>query len=164
MAGQRDDKRWADRQKRINDLTTAATATGAAALGGALAGKTKVAGKVLPRKVHAALRTDKADDVRNTIALASMVGGTVSGLNWRTRLSSDAMDPQVRASNVSRAVKREVTRAVESEKEKLAKGMVSPTTATTWGREGMKRHARRGYYARPKLPARIRASRVRGVQ
>lgn len=161
MAAQRDDERWAKRQRTINNLATAATGTGAAALGVALAGKSKAAGKVLPKRLHRALQSDKADDVRNTVALASMLGGTASGIHWTKRLSQDATDPQVRASNVSRAVKREVKQAVESEKAKLAKGMRQAAVVRTIGQEGFKVHSRRGGYARPPVRGRIRARGVR---
>jgi hypothetical protein len=107
--------KWAKKQVHLTDLSTGLTGAGAAALGLGIAGKSKAAGKVLPKKLHRYLQSGKGDDVRNSVALASMVAGTASGVNWSKKLRRDA-DPN---------------KAVVSEQEKalnLAKAWVPSTT------------------------------------
>lgn len=84
---------WAKKQVHLTDLSTALTGMGAGALGLGIAGKSKAAGKVLPKRLHTYLKSGKGDDVRNSVALASMVAGTASGVNWSKKLRRDA-DPE----------------------------------------------------------------------
>jgi hypothetical protein len=101
------DAQWARKQAHLTDASTVLTGLGAGALGLGLAGKTKAAGKVMPKRLHRALQSSKSDDVRNSVALASMVAGTMSGINWSKKLKRDA-DPvkaaaQDRALNLAKA-------------------------------------------------------------
>lgn len=111
-----EDLRWSKQQRRLTEATTAATATGATALGLMLAGKTKVGGRVLPKKVRDKLRTERADDVRNTIALAGMVGGVASGANWARKLKRDTdpsrpvVTPEQKAANLAAAMKTDLSK------------------------------------------------------
>lgn len=98
--------KWAKKQVHLTDLSTGLTGLGAAALGLGIAGKTKAAGRVLPKKLHHKLQSSKSDDIRNSIALASMVAGTASGVNWSKKLRRDA-DPakaQENALNLAKAM------------------------------------------------------------
>ena len=101
---------WARKQAHLTDLSTGLTAAGATALGLGLAGKTKAAGKVLPKRLHRDLQSSKGDDVRNSVALASMVAGTASGVNWSKKLRRDAdpekaaMKDQEKALNLAKAM------------------------------------------------------------
>ena len=116
------------------------TAVGATALGGMLAGKTKLAGKVLPHKLHLALKTGKADDARNTVALASMLTGVASGVNWSKKLRRDA-DPeaaaaaQTKAANLAKAMSGDVTKGIIPS----AVARTASTGALTMRRAGYRR-------------------------
>ena len=88
-----EDQKWANSQRHLTNVSTGLTAAGAAALGAMLGGKTKAGKKILPKALHKKLKTGKADDVRNSIALASMVGGVASGAHWSKKLKSDAKKP-----------------------------------------------------------------------
>lgn len=140
-----DDRHWSLNQKRITDTTTALTAAGALGLGGMLAGKTKAAKKVLPKKVHEALRSGNADDVRNTIALASMVGGVASGIHWSKKLKSDAQNAEPVQNRLAKA-------AAVAEHMEIGKGIVASGYARTI--RGVR--PRRAYYRRASLPRPLR--------
>lgn len=110
-----EDRSWALKQRHITDASTALTAAGAVGLGAMLAGKTKSAKKVLPKGVHRKLQSGKADDLRNTIALASMVGGVASGAHWSKKLKRDAekpVTPQEAAANLATASKADIEKAI----------------------------------------------------
>jgi hypothetical protein len=146
-----DQKDWSEKQRRITDATTGITALGAGALGAAIAGKTKTAGKVLPKKVHRALRSGKADDVRNSIALASMLGGVYSGINWSKKLRSDAQSPPEGTPAAQReAMRRAVNYAAAMD---IEKGIVPSSIMPTI--RGLR--MRRSYYRRTPLPRPRRA-------
>ena len=108
VAASQADIDWAKHQRRLTDVSTAMTAAGATGLGAMLAGKTKLARKVMPAKLHAKLQSGKADDVRNSIALASMIGGVASGAHWSKKLKRDAQasvpTPQQQAENLAKAM------------------------------------------------------------
>jgi hypothetical protein len=98
-------RQWERKQRRITDVSTGLTAAGAAGLGALLAGKTKAAGKVLPKALHHKLQSGKADDVRNAVALASMVAGVASGVHWSKKLKEDSEKPViVKADNLARVI------------------------------------------------------------
>ena len=115
-----DDQKWANRQRHLTDATTGLTAAGATALGVMLAGKTKAGKKVLPKKLYQKLNTERADDLRNTVALASMIGGVASGAHWSKKLKSDAERPaapavpvpQDKALNMAKAMGTDIDKAL----------------------------------------------------
>lgn len=80
---------WTRKQERLTRLSSALTGVGAASLGTMLAAKTKAGKKILPKKVHRKLNTARADDVRNTIALASLATGAVSSHKWANKMKRD---------------------------------------------------------------------------
>jgi len=130
-----EEKQWAKKQVRINDVTTGLTAAGATALGAALAGKTKLGKKVLSPKMYERMKSGKADDIRNTIALASMAGGAASGVHWAKKLRSDAekppLTPRQKAANVAAASKPEIEKAL------LEKGISTSTVVRGWSSRGL---------------------------
>jgi hypothetical protein len=102
---------WAKHQRRLTDVSTALTAAGATGLGVMLAGKTRAAKRFLPKPTYKKLQSGKADDLRNTIALASMVGGVASGAHWSKKLKRDAT-PEQQAANLATASKADIEKAL----------------------------------------------------
>lgn len=129
---------WAKKQVHLTDLSTALTGAGAAALGLGIAGKSKAAGKVLPKRLHTYLKSGKGDDVRNSVALASMVAGTASGVNWSKKLRRDA-DPEKKmaeekALNLAKAMSADLEKAwVPSTTVRAARGALSTRRASFRG-------------------------------
>lgn len=129
---------WARKQVHLTDVSTGLTGLGAAALGLGIAGKTKAAGKVLPKKLHRKLQSHRSDDIRNSIALASMVAGTASGVNWSKKLRRDA-DPekkmtQEQALNLAKAMNVELEKAwVPSTTVRLGQGALATRRASFRG-------------------------------
>jgi len=130
--------KWAKKQVHLTDLSTGLTGAGAAALGLGIAGKSKAAGKVLPKRLHRYLQSGKGDDVRNSVALASMVAGTASGVNWSKKLRRDA-DPeramtQEKALNLAKAMNTDLEKAwVPSTTVRAARGALSTRRASFRG-------------------------------
>ena len=152
-----EEKQWAKKQVRINDVTTGLTAAGATALGAALAGKTKLGKKVLSQKMYDRMRSSQADDIRNTIALASMAGGAASGVHWAKKLRSDAekppLTPRQKAANIAAASKPDIEKAL------LEKGISTSTVVRGLSAMGLPTvRVRRASYRRRPLPrARLRS-------
>lgn len=148
------EKRWAAAQRRINNSSTALTAVGAGALGATLAGKTKLAGKVLPKRAHKALNTARADDIRNTIALASMTSGVLSGIHWSGKLKRDAdpeaakRDAAAKAKNLAKAMSGDI--AEDIAKRLGVPGGIRRATRVRLPRGGMA--MRRSSYSRAPMP------------
>jgi hypothetical protein len=115
-----------------------------------LASKTKIAGKVLPKKLHQAARSGKADDVRNSVALASMAAGVASGVNWSKKLKRDS-DPE-KAKMTAKSKAENLAKAMRGD---FDKGMVSSSVVRTpSGAKTLRRatHAtRRAKMIRPKV-------------
>lgn len=139
-----DEQAWARKQKRISNTSTALTAAGATALGTMLAGKTKAAKKVLGPKIHRKLQSGKADDLRNTVALASMVSGVASGVNWSKKLAADAKKASAAASGGD-GVEKAANYAAAMD---ISKGIVPSGARATL--RGLR--PRRAYYRRTPLP------------
>lgn len=102
---------WAKHQRRLTDVSTGLTAAGATGLGVMLAGKTRAAKRFLPKRTYKKLQSGKADDLRNTIALASMIGGVASGAHWSKKLKRDA-DPVQQANNLAKAMAEDIEKAL----------------------------------------------------
>ena len=138
---ERNSRDWADKQRKITDATTALTAAGALTLGASLAAKRKIAGRILPPKWHERMRSSDADDIRNTIALAGMTGGVVSGVHWSKKLREDAMTEHQR----QQAALKNAGNYARATKDDLAKGIVASGISFT--RKGLR--PRRAFYRRP---------------
>jgi hypothetical protein len=136
---------WAKHQRRLTDASTALTAAGAVGLGAMLAGKTRAAKAVLPKKLHAKLQSGKADDLRNSVALASMIGGVASGAHWSKKLKRDA-DPAQRAANLATASKADIEKALGLR----PRSPLFPSSVVN--RASGKAFMRRGGYRRTPLP------------
>lgn len=134
-------REWSNRQRRYTDIQTGLTAAGATALAASLAAKRKIAGKVLPARLHERMKSSNADDIRNTIALTGMTSGVVSGIHWSKKLREDAKPPEERERE---ALKNAKNYALAT-KDDVVKGMVSSGVAFT--RRGLR--PRRAFYRRP---------------
>jgi hypothetical protein len=142
-----DDPDWARKQERLTRLSTALTGTGAVTMAALLAGKSKVGRKVLPPKVHSALSSSQADDARNTVALASMVTGVMSGRSWAKKLHEDAaVGDAVRSHERERA--RNLAAALGPPQAPVTKGIVTGSVVRT--ARGAK-VTRRALYRRPPM-------------
>jgi hypothetical protein len=145
-----DEKEWAKKQEHINNVSTAATAIGATALGTMLAGKTKAGKKILGVKLHHKLQSGRADDLRNSIALASMISGVASGVNWQKKLRADAekppLTPRQKAANIAAASQPQIEKAL------LEKGIRSSTVVRGLSAMGLPvLRTRKSYYRRTPL-------------
>ena len=148
-----EERSWARHQRNLTMATTGLTAAGAAAMGGMLAGKTKVGRKVLPAAIHSRLTSARADDVRNSIAMASMLGGVASGASWYKRLNQDSMTADQRAeyehrkaTNMAMAMRPQI----QGEIDKAYAMPTSVSTAYRTGRQGS-RVLRRATLRRPRV-------------
>lgn len=111
------EKDWTKEQERLTRASGNLTAAGAVALGGLMAGKTKAARKVIPKKLHKKLSSEKADDVRNSIALASMVTGALSARKWANKMRDDvavtnAVESIDQANNLAKAIGDDVFKGI----------------------------------------------------
>lgn len=116
------DEEWTRKQEKLTRLSSHLTAAGATGLGVMLAAKTKMGKKVLPKKITQAANSGKGDDIRNTVALASMITGAASGRKWAKK-----MDTDVKVSHAVREGKvtpEQVANMATAKKEELAKALI----------------------------------------
>ena len=142
-----DDAEWSRQQEKLTRASAALSGAGAVTLAGLLAGKTKAARKVLPKKAHRVIAGSTGDDIRSGVALASMLTGTASGVHWANKLREDADATEaVKSARADRARNLAAAMSTRSDYE-LGKSMQSSTVMRTL--RGLR--PRRAYYRRPPL-------------